>query len=718
VFAEYCEKHYCSPVINYAIVIALHPNNSQTFVTRGNTYMRIGEVLFWEIIGLAENIYEEDDEKGEEYITQAINDYTEAIRLDPEFVKAYEHRAGAYYLLHEFEKTIIDLTKVIEAINLDARFVKSYENRIYIYDVLEETVDIFDEYNIAIPDLTKIFQIDPYDAPDYYLARGISYNKLGDSENAIKDYIEAVRLDSHIVWKCETHECYTAATATLNPNDSKTYLIRGYAYYSIGEYQKSIDDFNNAIRLEPKLASAYRYRADAYHKFSKYDQAILDYTEAINLNRNNKDDCDNVSCYSAIIILDPDDAQAYYNRGNKYYEGEEFEKAVEDYSEAIQINPKYTSFYYCDNISCYTALINLYPDNAGAYFRRGDEYFGIRELEKAVEDYSEAVRIDQSFAVNCGNSECFSAVALILRPTDPATFQTRANAYYELHEYEKSIADYAESILLDPEFAKYCRNVLCFTAIINLDPNNAQAYYDRADAYYYGLEEVEKALADYSEAIRLEPEYAEDCIYAPCYTALINLNPNDSQAYYNRGNAYYKHQEYEKAIVDYSESIRLDSTNFKAYGSRGDAYYELGEFRSAVAEYTEAIRLDLKTVLYCNSKLCFNTFITINPNPRDAKTYYFRAIAYNHLNQHEKEIADFLEGIYLARKNSDTKMLLELQFRIQQIIENEARVGNLEQSLDLLSKLEQLQQPLKDGQTLNCIKRGKPNTLNGVSRTG
>lgn len=49
--------------------------------------------------------------------------------------------------------------------------------------------------------------------------------------------------------------------------------------------------------------------------------------------------------------------------------------------------------------------------------------------------------------------------------------------------------------------------------------------------------QYDKAIADYTEAIRLKPDYAD--------------------AHYNRGNAYYYLQQYDEAVADYSEVIRL-----------------------------------------------------------------------------------------------------------------------------------------------------------------
>ena len=64
--------------------------------------------------------------------------------------------------------------------------------------------------------------------------------------------------------------------------------------------------------------------------------------------------------------------------------------------------------------------------------------------------------------------------------------------------------------------------------------------------------EYDKAIADFSEAIRLDPK--------------------DATAYYNRGIAWAGKNEYDKAIADYSEAIRLDPKDASAYINRGAAW--------------------------------------------------------------------------------------------------------------------------------------------------
>jgi serine/threonine protein kinase/Flp pilus assembly protein TadD len=164
-----------------------------------------------------------------------------------------------------------------------------------------------------------------------------------------------------------------------------------------------------------------------------------------------------------------------------------------------------------------TATPTPAPSNdelARAAFERGYAAAGKGDLQTAIDEYSEAIR---------------------LTPGEAAAFNNRGIAYAALTQYDKAIADYSEAIRLKPD--------------LQIALNN------RGNAYY-SLKQYEKAIADYSEAIRLKPD--------------------NSGAFYNRGNAYFDLKQYNKAITDFSEAIRLKPDYAYAYDRRALCYDELG----------------------------------------------------------------------------------------------------------------------------------------------
>ena len=66
---------------------------------------------------------------------------------------------------------------------------------------------------------------------------------------------------------------------------SLTLSNRGLGYLRKGDYDRSITDFNEAIRLDGSNAFAYDNRGDAYREKGLYDEAIRDYDAAIRIDR-------------------------------------------------------------------------------------------------------------------------------------------------------------------------------------------------------------------------------------------------------------------------------------------------------------------------------------------------------------------------------------------------------------------------------------------------
>ena len=91
---------------------------------------------------------------------------------------------------------------------------------------------------------------------------------------------------------------------------------------------------------------------------------------------------------------------------------------------------------------------------------------------------------------------------------------------------------------------------------------------------YYQRGDLDRATADYSEAIRLDPKYA--------------------YAYNNRGSAYYHKHDENRAIADYSEAIRLDPKYAQAYFNRGVANLYAGRLPKALADLEQSTELNPK----------------------------------------------------------------------------------------------------------------------------
>ena len=93
-----------------------------------------------------------------------------------------------------------------------------------------------------------------------YFEQGLSRYDLSQYGQAIQDFGEAIRLD---------------------PTVASTYYFRGLSHYNLDQYEQAIQDFHKAIRLDPKFTAAYQTRAMSHHRLGQYEQAIQDFSEAV-----------------------------------------------------------------------------------------------------------------------------------------------------------------------------------------------------------------------------------------------------------------------------------------------------------------------------------------------------------------------------------------------------------------------------------------------------
>ena len=331
---------------------------------------------------------------------------------------------------------------------------------------------------------------------------------------------------------------------------------------------------------------------------------------------------DNLTLWNDVILKSPAKARPYINRGFAYVGLGQFDMALNDFSKAIDINPKYTDSYYnCglayvslgqfDNaLAEYSRAIEMDPTMVKAYSSRGVVYYKLGQSDKATADYSKAIEIDPKY-------------------TD--AYYNRGLAYETLGQWDSAIADYTRVIEIDPGYiVAYCsrgnayftlrktdKAFADFTKAIELDPQYRDGYYSRGIAYY-NLGQADKAIADYSKAIKLDPG-----------------NPT---SYSNRGVAYASQKHWTEAIEDYSEAINISPGYSDALINRGIAYDNLGQWKEAIADYSKAI--------------------TISPNYPNV--YLNRGTAYSHLDQWNEALADFSKALALDPNNSTARFDLDL----------------------------------------------------------
>ena len=115
------------------------------------------------------------------------------------------------------------------------------------------------------------------------------------------------------------------------------------------------------------------------------------------------------------------------------------------------------------------------------------------------------------------------------------------------------------------------RAVADLNRALDLDPNDASAWYNRGIAYD-DLGDRDHAIADYTRAIRLEP--------------------NDALYYNNRGNSLIGKNDYEHAMADYDRAIRLDREIRAGLLQPRHRLARASRSRAGIADLDMAIKLD------------------------------------------------------------------------------------------------------------------------------
>jgi len=237
-------------------------------------------------------------------------------------------------------------------------------------------------------------------------------------------------------------------------------------------------------------------------------------------------------------------------------------------------------------------------------------------------------------------------------------YNKRGLEYSNNGEYDKAIADFSRAILLEP--------------------NDANFYNNRGNAYRNkGNDDL--AFEDYLQGIQVDPANVRS--YINCgvmyiakgdfeqgienYNYAIQIAPNNMLAYYNRGVAYNDKKIYDRAIEDFTSAILLNQNYFYAYNNRGNAYFKKGEFDSAIEDYTRAIMLNPNYALAYNNRgdvyynkgeydLAIEDYTkAILLNPMYALAYGNRGNVYRVKGEYDRSIDDHTQAILLDPNNAD-----------------------------------------------------------------
>ncbi|MGO8989656.1 MAG: tetratricopeptide repeat protein [bacterium] len=202
----------------------------------------------------------------------------------------------------------------------------------------------------------------------------------------------------------------------------------------------------------------------------------------------------------------------------------------------------------------------------------------------------------------------------------------------------------ALSFLTFKQIGTWRNNLTLWSHVIETEPEPPLLAYTSRSMDYFNMGQFEKAIADFS--------------------SVISLDPSSFPAYLYRGMAFHKIGQVNKAIEDYNKAIALNPYSVDAYINRSMAFGDMGRPNKAIEDCDKAISLDPSNYLIYNNKgafygklnmpgkaiEAFSKSIAIAPNSADS--YYNRGVAYTSLGEYEKALEDFSNTIELNQSDA------------------------------------------------------------------
>lgn len=460
----------------------------------------------------------------------------------------------------------------------------------------------------AITEYTEAIRLDPKNARAYN-NRGLVYQAKGDLNRAIADFSEALQL--------------TPAAGTI-------YTNRGAAYARKGNLEKALADYNEAIRLDPQSADAYRLRAAVYEATKEKDKAAADLLQASRLYRpkydtiahkaiklelevKKKDYLPNYALVDAVI----DEARTRIKTKSSYTEEEATEvlKTIDD----ILLQKRFIQVgqgLVCDGLT---------PRKVTPKMQAALDPRQMRFRPRS----GETVYFTYSFT----NALLYAAIGetlrlpirLVLAPGHVFVRWVVDDDVYINWETTNGVVTTASEYMAWKHVSEPAiKNGVYF---VPLSPDEIRAYVHLNLGLVWGgvWPGLENEYLNKSEATRSAK--AIDNL-----TKAIELNKRLCEAYTQRGRCWSILKDYDKAIADDTTALQLDPEQTAAYFGRGVAYFARGDDKKSLDDVRKSIP-DFDRV--------------IDLNPQAPTGFYFRGLARTRTRELDKALSDLTKAIEL-----------------------------------------------------------------------
>jgi tetratricopeptide (TPR) repeat protein len=288
---------------------------------------------------------------------QELKDLNEQLKANPEKAELYHKRALFYMNNKKYSQGLADM---LIAVNIDSTNANYYLTLSDLYFIdnqtsktksaLEKCIALDDKNTEAILKLAELYlyvrkyeesikyinmalKIDKYNAKGYFM-KGMNYKELKDTARAISSMQTAVEQDQQyynafvqLGMLCAAKKNplaveYYKNAIKINPKSLEALYSLAKYYQDTEAFEKSIEAYNNLLKVESKSMNTY-YNLGVIHliNLKKYDEALNYFTTALQIN--------------------PKYVQAYYGRALSYQAKGDKKSALTDFEACVNINPQF-----------------------------------------------------------------------------------------------------------------------------------------------------------------------------------------------------------------------------------------------------------------------------------------------------------------------------------------------------------------------------------------
>lgn len=288
------------------------------------------------------------------------------------------------------------------------------ERRIEKLTELALQADTTHNLSLAIKYYTQILQIDSTKRIAL-VNRGRVYLSLGDMNKAFTDIDKAVQY-----WP-----------------DSKTYEMRGAYFYKLKEYDKAIEDFNTAMRMDAEAPAPYFWLASVHVSRGEYDKAM----QLVKVGDSKLKVHHDTRDYDQLNVL------SHQAKANVYLLRKEYRLCILESDTLIHLLPNVSAYYnnrgysklclgqYKEALPDLDKAIELNPQMAFSYNNKGYALFKLDKPEEGL------ALVEKSLLINNKNAYAF---------------KNRAEIFIDMYRMKEACSDLASAKLLntDPDLGK------------------------------------------------------------------------------------------------------------------------------------------------------------------------------------------------------------------------------------------------------------------------